>query len=149
MPSVKFVKTFGRPTLPAAAEGMEQLKQQLGVLGEPAAERAEWTAVAHWLNGRPEGKLDPVANSRHHQAIIHYMNARAAQSGIPSSTGDPMEAPYLSFHRSRQSRIKKIAMELLGYWRAAGEPWLAQSIRQVSDHMEVALRRAKQKSSEG
>jgi hypothetical protein len=125
---------------------MEMLKKQLGPLGEAAAERAEWTAVVRWLDGMPGNQRDPVASSRKRQSVIHYMNGRSAHSGIPSITGYPIEAEYLGFHRSRQSRIKKTALELLGLWRAAGEPWLAISIRHVSDYMQTAIRRANDKN---
>ena len=148
MASLKFEKTFGRPKLPSAPEGMEALKQQLGPLGEAAAERAEWTAVIHWLNSQPEIQRDPVTSSRQRQSVIHYMNGRAALAGVPSIVGDPIEAEYLAFHRSRQSRMKKTATELLGLWRAAGEPGLAISIRHVSDYMQTAMRRANDKRAD-
>jgi len=137
VPSVDFIKTFGSPEKPTPPpRTLEELSERLGPLGEAAVERTEWEAVIRWLNRRPEGRLDPVKKERDCQAIGYYMEARAAQSAVP---GVNSEAPYLCFHRSRQSRVKKTAMALREQWRAAGQQCLGEAINYVAWTMRAAM----------
>jgi hypothetical protein len=127
-----------RLTAPKTLEG---LKQWLGPLGEAVVEQAEWGAVLGWLNRR-ERDPDPERTRRVALAVRLYMEAKRAMADIPSITGQPTQAEYLEFHRSRQSRIKKTALEQLAAWRSAGQPRLDNSIAYTAEYMRTALRKA-------
>ena len=140
MPSIDFIKTFGSPEKQKSPpRTMEELKERFGPLGQAAVERVEWEAVIRWLNNRPQAKLDPAKKDRERQAVVFYMDARAAQSGMPSSSGGPLDAPYLDFHRSRQSRIKKTATTLRDQWQASGRQCLDDAINYISWTMRTAM----------
>ena len=131
---------MGKP--PQAPGTRDELKQRLGSMGEAAIERAEWSAIVGWLTIRPEAKLDPTLTKRLKQEVQYYMIARAALAGLPDPNGQPLEAPYLTFHRSRQSRIKTRAMELREQWRATGEQCLQSSVSYVCGYLETAMAKA-------
>lgn len=134
----------GKP--PVAAKSRDELKQRLGSIGEAAIERAEWSAVVGWLTIRPEAKLDPAMTKRLKEEVEYYMIGRAALAGLPDPNGGPLEAPYLTFHRSRQSRIKKRAIQLREQWREAGEQCLPSSISYVCGYLESAMSKAARKA---
>ncbi|RIX31941.1 hypothetical protein D3M59_02810 [Sphingomonas edaphi] len=136
----------GKP--PEAAKTRDELKQRLGSMGEAAIERAEWSAVVGWLTIRPEAKLDPALTKRLKEEVEFYMIARAALAGLPDPDGNPLEAPYVAFHRSRQSRIKKRAMQLREQWREAGEQCITSSIGYVCGYLERAKSKAARKTAQ-
>ena len=141
MSSIKFQKTFGTPKAPAGPKTLQELKQQIGPLGNAAAERAEWGAVVRWLSDSPQASLDPAKTKREARAVLYYQAARSAQCGLPTIEGKPIEAEYLNFHRSRQSRIKKTASDLRERWEQAGRPCLDESVAYTSWYMGLALKR--------
>jgi hypothetical protein len=136
----------GKPQQPATTRA--ELKQRLGPMGEAAVERAEWSAVVGWLTIRPEAKLDPAMTKRLKEEVECYMIARAALAGLPNPEGNPLEAPYVAFHRSRQSRIKKRALELRQRWFEAGEQCLPTSISYVCGYLERAIGMAARKAAQ-
>jgi hypothetical protein len=136
----------GKP--PERAKTREELKQRLGPLGEGAVERAEWSAVVGWLTIRPEAKLDPASTKRFKEEVEYYMVARAALAGLTDPDGNPLDAPYLAFHRSRQSRIKKRAVQLREQWQEAGEQCLTTSISYVCGVVERAMGKAARKAGQ-
>ena len=145
MSSLGFQKTFGPPKKTPGPKTIEELKQRLGFMDDAVAERTEWGAVARWLVERPEAQLDPAKAQRLHRAVIYYMDALSTVAGLPTITGGVATAEYLEFHRSRQSRIKKTALEQIEHWRAAGQPCLDASISYVFWFMTEALRRMEAK----
>jgi len=121
---------------------VDELAHSLGPWSEAATEKAIWNAVLGWLGRRPEAKLDPGGTMRLHKIVTLYSEARSASVGLPSINGGPIEAEYLGFHRSRQSRIKKQALEIRALWKQAGEQCLESSIAYVNGYMRQALARS-------
>ena len=146
MSSLGFQKTFGSPKKAPGPKTIEELKQRLGFMDDAIAERTEWGAVARWLMERPEAHLDPAKAQRLHRAVVYYMDALSAVAGLPTITGGVATAEYLGFHRSRQSRIKKTALEQMQQWRSSGQPCLDASISYVFWYMTEALRRMEAKA---